>query len=105
MREQNLLQRYGFSTAFSVGDSAVMGALLSSAGTAVRHTMHASRILRTIKEIEPQLDDPSYSDKQFEQISRPCPTTPVFQWVMRHCDLCLAETVTGVNFGVVPWIR
>jgi hypothetical protein len=105
MREQNQLQRHGFSTAYPVGDRAIMGALLSSAGTAVRHTLHANRVLRALKRIEPQLDSLSFRDKLFEHSGRPCPASPVFQWVMRHCDLCLAETVTGVNFVLEQWIR
>jgi hypothetical protein len=105
VREKNQLQRHGFSTAFTVGERAVMGALLTGAGTAVRHTVHAKGILRAIKKIEPQLDDPSFCDKQFQQISRPRPTMPAFQWEMRHCDLCLTETTAGVNFIVVQWIR
>jgi hypothetical protein len=105
MREQNLIQRHGFSAAFSVGDRAVMGALLSSAGTSVRHTTHAASIARALKKMEPQLDDPSFCEKLFQYSGRPCPVASVFQWVMRHCDLCLTETTSGVNFVVVQWIR
>jgi hypothetical protein len=105
VREQNRLERYGFSTYSQVGGHTVMSALLSSAGTAVQHTMHAKSISRAIKKIEPQLDDASFCQKLFGQSGITCPATPVFQWVMRHCDLCLAETTTGVNFVIAQWRR
>jgi hypothetical protein len=92
MREQNRLQRYGFSTTYQVGDHTVMGAMVSSAGTSVLQTMHANHIMRAIKKREPQLDEPGFCRELFGQNSAPYPAAPVFEWVMQHCDLCLVET-------------
>jgi hypothetical protein len=104
MREQNRIERYGFSTYSQVGSHTVMGAMLSSAGTTVLHTMHANSISRAIKKIEPQLDDPNFCQKLFGE-SGTGPETPAFEWVMRHCDLCLAEATSGANFVVTQWRR
>ena len=56
MREQNKLQRYGMTTLYQVDGHTVLGALLSSAGTSVLYTRHASRMMRTISEWEPQIE-------------------------------------------------
>jgi hypothetical protein len=105
MREQNRLQRYGFSTTFQIGDHTVMGAMVSSAGTSVLHTMHVNHIVRAIKKLEPQLDEPSFCRELFGQSSTPYPATPVFEWSMQHCDLCLVEMTAGVGFPMVKWRR
>jgi hypothetical protein len=105
MREQNRLQRYGFSTTFQVGDHTVMGAMVSSAGTSGLHTMHANHIVREIKKLEPQLDEPSFCRELFGQSSTPYPATPVFEWTMQHCDLCLVEMTARVGFPILKWRR
>ena len=105
MREQNRLQRYGFSTAYPVGGRTVLGALLSTAGTSPLHTMHADRVILTIEELEPQLDKPGCGGDLFERNGRSYPAAPNFEWVMQHCDLCLVETTTGTGFPIVKWRR
>jgi hypothetical protein len=105
LREQNQMQRHGFSTTYPIGDRTVMGALLSREGTSPLHTMHADRIIEKIKDLEPQLDEPSFGREWFEQGGKPYPTPPVFEWVMKHCDLCLVETTTRVGFPMVNWRR
>ena len=83
----------------------LMGAVLSRAGTSPLHTRHADRIIDKIKELEPQLNEPSFGREWFEQNGRPYPATAAFEWVMQHCDLCLIETTTRVGFPMVQWTR
>jgi hypothetical protein len=105
IREQNKLQRYGFSTAYPVGGRTVLGALLSTAGTSPLHTRHAARIIDKINKLEPQLDEPGFGREWFQRNGRAYPAKPTFEWVMQYCDLCLIETTTGVGFPMVKWRR
>ena len=105
MREQNTLQRYGFTTAYQVEGRTVMGAFLSAAGTSPLHTMYADRMLRMIHELEPRIDEPGFAHESFERNRKPYPTAPNFEWMMQHCDLCLVETTTGVGFPMLTWRR
>jgi hypothetical protein len=103
--EQNRLQWYGFSTTYQVGEHTVIGPMVTKAGTAVLHTLHAIRIVKAIKKREPQLDEPSYYRELFKQCSTRCPPAPVFEWMMQHCDLCPVETSTRVSFPMLKWRR
>lgn len=82
-----------------------MGAMLAAAGISPPHTRYADRMMDKIKDLKPQLDEPSFGREWFEQSGRPYPATPAFEWVMQHCDLCLVETTTGVGFPMVTWRR
>lgn len=105
MREQNKLQRYGFTTVYPVASHTVLGALLSSTGTSPLHTMHADRIILTINKFEPKLDEPGFGREWFEQNGRTFPARYAFEWVMQGCDLYLVETTTLIGFPMVNWIR
>lgn len=105
MHEQNKLPRYGFATTDHVDGRTVLSANISRAGTSPLHTGHAFRVIRTILELEPQLDEPGFGREAFEQNGRPYPATPNFEWVMQHCDLCLIETTTRVGFQMLKWKR
>jgi hypothetical protein len=105
MHEKNNLQRRGITTPYQVDGRTVLGALLSGAGTSVLHTRHANRMMRTILELEPQLNEPSFGREWFQQNDRPYPATPEFEWVTQHCDLCIIETTTSVGFPIVKWRR
>jgi hypothetical protein len=82
-----------------------MGAMLTGPGTSLLHTRYADRMIDMMKELEPQLDEPSFGREWFEQDGRVYPATPSFEWVMQYCDLCLIETTTRVGFPMVKWGR
>jgi hypothetical protein len=105
MTEYNRLQRAGLSTFLPTDDRVVMGATLTGAGTSTLHSLYAQRIVRTIRELEPRIDEPRFGSDWFEQGGKPYPTSPKFQWAMDYCDLCLLETVTHVKIRLVEWRR
>lgn len=105
MGEYNQLQRRGFSTFFPVGGQAVMGATLSSSGTSLLHARHAQRMLRVIQKLDPQIDTPRFGHEWFEQSCKNYPTSPVFEWAMDHCDLCLIKNTALVKIKLVEWRR
>jgi hypothetical protein len=101
MNEYNQLQRRGLSTFFPVGGRAVMGATLSAAGTSWLHTRHAQRMLKVIQKLDPQIDEPRFGCDWFEQSGKTYPASPIFEWAMNHCDLCLIETTALVKVNSV----
>jgi hypothetical protein len=105
MHERDKLQRYGFTTAYRVDGRTVLGAFLSTAGASPLHSRHADRIMITINELDPQLDEPDFGRDVFERNGRPYPAAPNFEWIMQYCDLCLVETSTRVGFPMVKWRR
>jgi hypothetical protein len=105
MLDQDRLQRRGFSTAFQVGDHTVIGAQLSSDGTAPLQAMHADRMIDYMIRVDPQLDVPGFGREWFEQKGWCYPATPAFEWTMQYCDLCLVETTTSTGFTLVKWRR
>jgi hypothetical protein len=105
MAQQNHFQRRGFATQYQVGSRTVLGALLSAAGTSPLHTRHADRMIITIKELEPQLDEPGFGREAFEQHGRQYPAAPNFEWIMHYCDLYLVETTTRTVLRSVEWRR
>ncbi|HEV3236123.1 MAG TPA: hypothetical protein VGZ25_03990 [Gemmataceae bacterium] len=105
MAQQNHLQRYGFSTSYQVGGHTVLGATLVGAGFSLLHTRHADRMIITIMELDPQLDEPGFGREAFERHGRPYPAAPNFEWIMQYCDLCLVETTTHTGLQRVEWRR
>jgi hypothetical protein len=104
-RERNRLQRGGLATAISVGRHTVMGAMLSTAGTSPFHTMHGSRMMKAMADLDPKLDQSGFARDWFEQNSWQYPESPTYEWVLQYCDLYLVETSTQVGFPIVKWRR
>jgi hypothetical protein len=105
MNEYNRLQRRGFATFLPVGDHVVMGATLSTAGTSLLHTNHAKSILRVMQNLDPQIGAPCFGNHWFEQIGESYPTSPIFEWAMNICDLCLLEKTSLMKITLVEWRR
>jgi hypothetical protein len=105
MAEYNQRQRRGRATFFPVGSQTVMGATLTGAGTSSLHTKHAQNMLRAIQKLDPQIDAPRFGSDMFEQSGLTCPASPIFEWALNHCDLCLIEKTAFLKWTVVEWRR
>jgi hypothetical protein len=105
MAEYNQLQRRGIATFFPVGSQTVMGATLTDAGTSSLHTKHAQNMLKAIRKLDPQIDDPRFGHEWFEQSGKTYPASPAFEWALNHCDLCLIESTAFLKWTVVEWRR
>ena len=105
IREQNQLQRHGFTTIFDADCHTVMGAMLSTAGTSPFHTIHGDRIVQLIESLDLQVDEPGFCRTCFEQNRKAYPATPLFEWAMQYCDLYLVESTTSVGFPMLQWRR
>ena len=103
--ERNKLQRHGVITAVAVGDKTVPGAMISSAGTSIFHSTHASIMMRVIEKQELLIDDNATRQQFFSLAKRPCPPEPDFVWRMNDCDLGVLEQTTGVFFEMLHWHR
>lgn len=103
--ERNKLQRHGFATTMTVGDKVVFGAMISTAGTSTLHSVHVTKIMRTIEEPERRADDADFHQTLFESAPQNCPARPDFVWRMHNCDVGLLERTTGTFFTILPWIR
>jgi len=104
-REQNSLQRRGFTTAATIGEHTVLGALLSGAGTSPLHTKHADRVMNELGRLDPQLDAKGFGRDWFQQTGNAYPSSPVWEWIPWYCDFCLVETTTGICSPIVKWRR
>lgn len=103
--ESNKLQRHGFTTVAQVGDKVVLQAVLSSAGTALFHSKHATKLMRMIEANELLLDQEEFTRGWFESAGRPCPAAPDFFWMMHYCDLCVVEKSSRTAFPLLNWHR
>ncbi len=104
-QDRNRLQRHGVTTFAQVGNQVVPGAMLSTAGTSMFHTMYANRIMRTIDVCELLLDDHKTIREWFSNAGRSCPASPECYWRMNNCDFGLLEKNSGVFFQLCIWRR
>jgi hypothetical protein len=103
--DRNRLQRRGVTSFAQVGTQVVPGAMLSAAGTSLAHTIYANAMMRTLDDLEPQLDDDDTVRKWFSNAGRTPPETLNCYWRMNHCDFGLLETSSSVFFPVCSWRR
>ncbi len=98
-------QRRGVSAAFYVGDKVVMGAGLTSAGTAGSHTMHSIKLMDLLRVYEYELDKGQLLKEWYALSNRSCPDNPELIWAFHHCDFGLFDASTGFFFAILQWKR
>lgn len=103
--ERNELARAGISTLASVGGKVVMGATISTAGTSDYTSMHAGRVLRTLGQIDPKLDDSQWVSELFTGGKVPKPDSAQLEWVLCFTNLVLIDRASQAAFPVVEGRR
>lgn len=104
-RERNTLQRYGISTIQPTSSGFVMGGMTSTMGISTLLVMHSNRCIRSLRELDPKLDDADFGKDLFDQLGKKSPNNPVWSWGMDSCDLILVEETTATGFRSVLWRR
>jgi hypothetical protein len=99
------LERRGIATSLQVGDKAVMGALLTTAGTSILHTYYTQRMMQVIEAMEPALDRPETLRDWFAQQGWSSPSETRLRWCLNYCDLGVVEEMSGVFFSLLKWRR
>ena len=105
VEQRTQLQWRGMSTEISVGDKIVPSAFVCGDGTGLAQSRHVDHMIMTLAKVDPSLDDDAYVRPLFESVGRPCPPDPEFFWLMRDCDLCVAEKSSRTAFSLLPWRR
>jgi len=101
-RLSKLPRRLSISTVGSVEGRAVLGAMLSSAGTSVRMVRHADYIHDRLRTVDPLLDDKEWVlTNLYEQGSVSPPTQSTLSWFLHGCDLVVVDKAADVGFEIL----
>jgi hypothetical protein len=104
-QECQKLARHGISSASMVNGVAVMGAMISLAGTSIDHTRYSDECCEVIESIEEVIDDRSRLLDILNLDDGDLPPKPVWEWRFAYADLHLVDTQSKSILRVCRWRR
>ncbi|KZK85977.1 hypothetical protein PsAD13_01108 [Pseudovibrio sp. Ad13] len=104
-KESQQLARHGISTPMIAGNKVVLGAMISSVGTASGHVIHVDRCCEVIERNEEVIDDRSRLMDWLQLSEEDVPEKPDWRWQFYHANLYLVECCTAKGFLVCKWRR
>jgi hypothetical protein len=95
----------GGSSMTSVGDEVVPLFMHMGDGTSLFLRRHIDRVSRSLRDLEPLIDEPGWVRAQFEAAGIHTPSSTRFEWKVPHASLFLHEETSNMHFQVVPPFR
>jgi hypothetical protein len=99
------LAELGGSSMTSVGDEVVPLFMHMGDGTSYFLRGHIDCIRRSLRDLEPLIDEPRWASAQFEAAGVLMPSSTRFEWKVPHASLFLHEETSNLHFQVVPTFR
>lgn len=103
--EERRLARTGISTLMSVDDQVLIQANVSSSGHRALGVLHAMKIARVLKDVDPRLDEPGYVASMWGENASSLPERPHFNWYLDYVDLLLVEEISKTAVRLVSGYR
>lgn len=88
--ERAKLRRHGIITLVQDGDRFFVSGSVSTAGTAMMATRTADRIVETLTDTDPKIDDPAFIATLTGGSNQHCPALE-WRWMLYYGDLCLGQ--------------